>query len=240
MKELKVLSIDFDYFQQVSAETLVRDYPDGHDFDTDLSTFIWATHYATPETEKRLKAVKIDKKHFNEMIDIINSQNPFTPNMIVNSHIHIYDFIIEHMKGYNKCSIVNIDMHHDMFNDNKNLDCGNWVSHIKKAIPDCNITWIANTVSDEVFGLKNLPVKYDFETIKDKEFDIIFLCRSDIWTAPHLDKYFDELVNVMRSHFIASTLDEQILKPRDMDEYIQVRKQIDAEYRRMRKQGIIN
>ena len=47
-QRLRVLSIDFDYFQVVDKDTVQSCYPDGIDLDTSLSTVVWASHYAIP------------------------------------------------------------------------------------------------------------------------------------------------------------------------------------------------
>lgn len=45
-RSLKVLSIDFDYFQNVNADTIRSCYPDGIDLPTELSTIVWSGYYA--------------------------------------------------------------------------------------------------------------------------------------------------------------------------------------------------
>ena len=132
----------------------------------------------------------------------------------------LHAFILSGMKDYDRCDITNIDMHHDMFNDNEELDCGNWVSHIKKTIPESNIKWIANPISLEAYGLDKLPIEYDFESIKNKKFDLIFICRSDIWSPPHLDKYFNMIVEQVRMHFDSMFTQEEVLEPRDIKDAV--------------------
>ena len=46
MRPINILSIDFDYFQNVDSKTLLMHYPDGIDLPEELSRFIWASHYA--------------------------------------------------------------------------------------------------------------------------------------------------------------------------------------------------
>lgn len=54
MRPINILSIDFDYFQNVDSKTLLMHYPDGIDLPEELSRFIWASHYANPYAEKEL------------------------------------------------------------------------------------------------------------------------------------------------------------------------------------------
>lgn len=239
---LNVLSIDFDFFQDVDAETLFY-YPDGHDFGTEFSKTIWAGHYANPYEADRLNSVDINKKFFNAIKTIIveNSECCKTA-MVVNSHVNIYDFIMEEYNthNYRGVNLVNVDMHHDMFNATNELDCGNWVSYIHKAIPDVCISWIANPVSQEAYGLGENLMQYvylDLETIKKKKFDLVFLCRSDIWSPPHLDKYFDELYHLFALHYNKIYVDKQITKPRDMKELIDQQKELYSNIKSLNLQG---
>jgi hypothetical protein len=206
-------------------------YPDGLDLPTDLTKLTWMSHYMT--SEKELKSVTIDEDRLNEIKDIINAQKSRSKAMIVNSHVHIYDFIMKNMPKFEACSIYNIDMHHDLFNNSEKLDCGNWISHVKEDIENCNITWIANEASDDIYGVKNLPIEHDFKSIKDKKFDLIFLCRSDTWLPPHLDPYFDDLYNVIIKKFHTTIVDPQIKEPRNMDdiyEHIKMIKGFDENF----------
>ena len=84
----------------------------------------------------------------NELRHIIMKNADRNPPkaMITNSHVCIFDFIMDEYKSgeYKRLNLVNIDMHHDMFNENETVDCGNWVSHIVKEIPKTRIRWISN------------------------------------------------------------------------------------------------
>jgi hypothetical protein len=231
---LKVLSIDFDFFQVVDLDTLFH-YPDGHDFMTDFSKFIWANHYADPREDEILRKVSVNQKLFAEIKDIlISNASAEKPVMIANSHKYIYDFIVDEMntKKWRDLAVVNVDMHHDMFNDNEKLDCGNWVSHIYRKFPGTYISWIANPISNEAYGLgENLMqlVQTDFSSIRNQQFDMIFLCRSDIWTPPHLDSYFDELYHLILEHYWDIRVDRQVSKPRDLTEELEAQKKVYAE-----------
>lgn len=224
-KPLKVLSIDFDYFQKVSADTLSSCYPDGKDNPTFLTKITWVNHYAC--SEEQLKKVTLLEKPFGQICELLLRHKFNTPCMAVNSHIHIYDFIKDHYSDkYDGCYIVNIDTHHDLFNSSSKLDCGNWGTHIKKLIPKTQITWIANPVSKEMYGIEENTelskiIETDFSKILGKTFDIIFLCRSDTWLPPHLDKYFDELYTILTTNFASCIIDKQITKPRFTDDELQ-------------------
>lgn len=75
MRPINILSIDFDYFQNVDSKTLLMHYPDGIDLPEELSRFIWLNHYANPYAEKELLNVKIKQDKLNEERNIINNLN---------------------------------------------------------------------------------------------------------------------------------------------------------------------
>ena len=122
--------------------------------------------------------------------------------------------------GAASVDVTNVDMHHDLFNDNPYLDCGNWLMHIRNEIPNTHISWVANPVSEDVYGfddqLKSM-VSNTLESVKNRKFDIVFLCRSDNWLPPHLDDEFQELVNFIARKFKTIKIDSQVKKPREMD-----------------------
>jgi len=224
-QKLRVLSIDFDYFQVVDKDTVQSCYPDGIDLDTSLSTIVWASHYAIPSQKEKLDKVFCNQEELRLIQHILNNNCKATaPVCIANSHVHIYDFIHESMESFAATSVdvTNVDMHHDLFNDNPYLDCGNWLMHIHNEIQNTRISWVANPVSEEVYGfndqLKSMVLN-TLESIKDRKFDIVFLCRSDNWLPPHLDNEFQELVDFIVRKFKTIRIDPQVKKPRELEKF---------------------
>ncbi len=252
-----VLSIDFDFFQHVDKKTIMNCYPDGHDLNTELSIFVWANHYADDKTAAILKKVKPDKKRIKEMQTIIlfNAlMNNDCPTAITNSHSHIYDLIEKYYdkKKHNTINVFNVDMHHDMFDttattgleNNKmvttykthDVDCGNWATHVKILCPSSTITWICNDISEELYPCPFVDsIQHSFESIVDKQFDLIFLCRSDIYLPPHLDKQFDKLRETIQTHFTSTWLDPQVTSPREMKNQIDEMKKAFASINQQNK-----
>ena len=128
--------------------------------------------------------------------------------------------------------LVNVDMHHDMFNANKQLDCGNWLGYIRQEYNHDGI-WIANPVSADMYGLTDddLPetsrrkrlgelIPTSTKIIQDEQFDLIFLCRSDNWLPPHLDERFSEMCDVIQGCFHHVMMEQNIDKPRNWQKYI--------------------
>ncbi len=210
----KILSVDWDYFQRVSLELLHECYPDGLDMPTFISEITWGNHYAT-DGDRLNNEVTLLQDEFRTITKIIMSQRKVIPVMATNSHVHAYDFITEYLQLGEEASLINIDMHHDIYNMNKNLDCGNWIQKLTNEgrLKKSSIGWIRNPVSFSMFGVTNksndslskLLRKIDkgktVKAIEGEQFDLIYLARSDSWSAPHLDKQFCLLLNLMMSHF---------------------------------------
>ena len=224
---MRVLSIDFDYFQNVSEKVLLC-YPDGIDNNTTMSEIAWGGRYANPRNE--IDKVGIMKKEFDAIKRKLRTIDPACPIMIAGSHKHIYDFICGLCDENETLSVVNVDMHHDFTNDSPELDCGNWLSYLaerqKNGGGKFRFTWVANPVSASMYDLDD-PDEPDLNLlkslmltslseIKGRSFDAIFLCRSDTWSPPHLDKYFTELCDLMREHFKNGVIEKDIDKPRTM------------------------
>lgn len=229
-KTYRVLSLDYDYFQKVSVETMQMCYPDGLDAPSSLSAMIWSTHYANRDTEKALNGVSINQDEIELCKKILTGISLATdrsaPILIANSHRHIYDFITDRMdeSGCTRLALTNADMHHDMFNNNERLDCGNWVKHITEKYPT-NFRWIANKVSAEMYGFDDETSEYKGALQKlvgttladanDMPYDAVFLCRSDQWLPPHLDDEFGKLVDFIKDNFENVLVEKDIMKPRE-------------------------
>ena len=236
MKRVTVLSIDFDFFQKVDKDTLVTCYPDGVDVSTQLSKFTWAGYYVNLNTAKKLADVKVDEDKLNQMKDIISKCENVEFVKVANSHFHIYSFIQDLMSEYKSSflDVINVDMHHDLMNKNINVDCGNWLGRIAEEY-DTRIKWIANPISKEMFGLTDdrfSMISTDLGIINPKKIDAIFLCRSDNWTPPHLDKDFDSLYQHITDTFVGCSnadvrAEQGIMKPRDMTDELKMAEEIE-------------
>ena len=109
--------------------------------------------------------------------------------------------------------LYHIDFHHDRYSNNLNdYDCGNWALMLEKISSSeySEIAWVSREDSDK----RNLefnnffvdrPIDNDISLSHDiKDYfgdnppDIVFLCKSSIWSPPHLDNYFDMLVDILK------------------------------------------
>lgn len=204
---MKVLSIDFDYFQDVLPDTARTCYPDGLDLPPEISESVWGSRYA--QDGDKLNDVGILINELCNIKKIIKNQRKDIPVMIANSHVSIVDFMEDYIKRGDDIDIVNIDMHHDFMNDhNEIVDCGNWLGYMKREY-NCNVKWVANPISKEVYGFKEGKYKEVFDKLIEDNldghlndyYDLVFLCKSDNWLVPHLDLYFLELCDTIKHHF---------------------------------------
>lgn len=227
-KKINVLSIDFDYFQDVTKETLSDCYPDGIDLSTELSIFTWSGYYNNARTVKQLKKVGILKDELDYLKQILLSDHirDDAEVMITNSHKFIYFLIHELMdQNTNSCvHCVNVDLHHDFKNDNEEVDCGNWISHLcQEYEKNFTFDWVVNPISRTMYGLDEERYDKAFLTtladIQNQQFDVVFLCRSDNWFVPHLDPYFDDIVRLIAGKFYNIRIQESVNKVRDYQKY---------------------
>lgn len=216
---MKVLSIDFDYFPIVSKEILDK-FPDGVDQPAEISRIIWASRYASyPE----LKEIEINKVELDRIEKIISRQRMSTPCLIAQSHVHAYRFILDHIQGEEKVELVNVDFHNDITNDNKRLDCGNWIMHLTEELLRNNIgfhlDWVINPESLKMIHAEEFRpyVKESLSEYMDTKFDAVFLCRSDNWLPPHLDRYFTELTVCCMASTRCRMVDD--MRDREYEEY---------------------
>lgn len=212
----RVLSVDFDFFQNVTAQQLSC-YPDGIDRPTEQTEQIWNKIYENNDAT-HIRKVRLATTLYGKLIRILLKQNQNTPIMFANSHIHTYDFI-KNNHNEKAVELYNIDFHHDILNDNPSLDCGNWIKFLMQSCRIEKFRWIARKKSVKMYGftedeIAKMHILFDFEQIKDMQFDAISICRSDPWTPPHLDWYFNHLLELSKSKFKNIKAEPAVTKPR--------------------------
>lgn len=240
-KVLQVLSVDYDLFQIVTVDTIEKHYPDGIDLTDELSKVVWRSHYSEPDGLEDLLNVKTDRHLLSELYGLLSASFYYKLSdvMICNSHKHIYPFIREHYDrgDFEKVYIDHLDMHHDMFNGNDALDCGNWLEHIKKEIPT-RINWVTNPISRKVYGLTKPEfdsIRTDFSNLTDRVWDIIFLCKSSNWVPPHLDEDFCDLAKFLVLHGGTVNYEPDIMQSRWTKGYLEDIKALQEEVKMLKE-----
>lgn len=236
-KNLNVLSIDFDFFQEVTPETIMKCYPDtGMELPEKIVNLIWSERYKIAEYRNKLFSVTMNTEKLDTVKKIIKKSYVSSNGValkpvaeICRNHKEIYEFIVQNYNKeiYKNISIAHIDMHPDIDNRNNRLDNGNWIKFLIKKYPETKIQWYANTISKQTYVNEETTTKLEkdiversiinnFDNIKNQQFDLIFLCRSDEWLPLHLDSYFVELAKYTLMHCRDCKCEKNIFKVRKL------------------------
>ena len=222
MDRFNVLSIDFDYFQEIPRDTLPA-FPDGIDLPLELSNLVWASRYMC--YSEQFQKVQFDNENFSLLKNILEKQSPNIPVMVASSHKEAYHFIhyINRNRKNGRFTLTNVDLHHDLYNENKVLDCGNWIEFLLKERLVSDFTWIAKPLSQQVYGLSDddmngFHAHFDLSKISDTKFDAVFICKSNPWVLPDFDPYFSELVELCKNHFQTPDIESRVEEIRVLPE----------------------
>ena len=212
----RVLSIDWDYFINCSARDRLFLFPDaGNEYISEqLQLFIWDSHYKSYPQIRKIGVTK----DFDLMKEVCLSYRGISPLVAV-SHRHIYDYIESNTRENEVIEVYNVDFHHDMYHyrsEGGDVNCGNWVNCLQKIRPNMKYHWIKRSDSD----LNNIEgevkcIYSPIEVLRRVKFDMLFLCRSDCWSPPHLDKKFLDLVDaILHNPSTRISIEKYAEKPR--------------------------
>lgn len=207
----KFLSIDWDYFIDASAVERALKFPDGgnENLPLDIQSIIWQIRY---HDNPDILSIKVHD-HFSRIIKVLAKFLMFTPRNPVDSkhkvlasknisHKYAYQFILDRTQPGEHFEVYNIDFHHDMYYYSDSCDpvnCGNWVRELLKERPGMQYYWVKREDSEtSLLGGDEIPenIIVPFEKVEEQDFDYVFMCRSDMWSPPHLDSKFEVLCNL--------------------------------------------
>lgn len=227
-RSLKVLSVDWDFFIKVSNSDRFMLFPDGgrEDLPKEIKNIIWESLYgANREKLESIGVVNVLKRFKH---DLLYSVKKHVPEKVVvrESHRFIYDEIVSFMESgkYSGVDLLNIDFHHDCFTSNDKVDCGNWLYHVMSKY-DGVYKWLSRNdsfVSPEHF-VGNLKRLKRYFTIQNEKYDLIYICRSDMWSPPHLDDKFLGLLS-----FFAAVPDNKIFLEESVLEHRNTRGELSS------------
>lgn len=193
MNSIKVLSIDWDYFVDCPIDFKMKNFPDGGN--ENLPEFvldqIWMTRYGQCS---ELKDVKTDTSELLKLRMLLkHAINQNTMVVIADSHKDIYVYLKELRRSRIPVELYNIDFHHDVYDlQSANVDCGNWLRMFAREGDDRDIiTWVRREDSDlsgneTLDGCSIVGIPQSITA----PLQLVFLCRSGVWSPPHLDKEF--------------------------------------------------
>lgn len=218
MNSIKVLSIDWDYFVDCPIDFKVENFPDGGN--ENLSEWvldaIWVNRYAQC---RKLKDVDEDTKELIKLrIMLKQVVNQYTTVVIADSHKDIYKYLEQFRQTKIPIDLYNIDFHHDVYGfQNDDVDCGNWLRLFMNSSNNHDkdtYTWVRREDSelsgDEIIddnSIVGIPKELSESTTP---FQFVFLCKSGVWSPPHLDKEFLSLCRLLNKLSNKSAISDQI------------------------------
>lgn len=219
------LSIDWDYFFTATEFDRIMYFPDGREYEEDsICDYIWSTKYAK---DSPVPSIDVDRESLRKIRSIIDKiiavHGGSAPIQIAESHLWAYHFITSLTHKKETFQVLNIDYHHDLYDYCEELNCGNWVNNLYRERPNLEYTWLARKDSEDLDSAErddefNLRVVHSFSVIDDDFINNcagIFICKSSMWSPPHLDSFLCRLANrIMKKNSTTSLLDNGVLKQR--------------------------
>lgn len=246
MKPLNVLSVDWDYLVNATEEERLEMFPDGgnEDLPQTILDLVWSSRYAQfPDLSKiqvDFPALKIIKKF------IQSHKTLKTQGLVTDSHKYLYDMVSKAHKKGQPINLINIDHHHDCYGSGQlpEIDCGNWMIQMVEnrynrlvSPQDISYTWIKREDSDcEEFSKrfnwgKSASIDY-LNSVEGFTIDLLFICRSGVWSPPHLDKQFIKFVEEMVYDLPFYHIQPEVAETRYTDQFVN-NFQIELEFIKM-------
>lgn len=207
----RFLSIDWDFFIDATADERAIMFPDGgtENLPDSIRKYVWDSRYSDPRLEK----IGVDLDSFKYIQKLCRA---FTGKcFITESHKYAFDFIMENTTPNEQFEVYNIDFHHDLYDfGHKKVNCGNWATKLKEKRPNMKYVWVNREDSEQLSKeeVKVVILQMSFDAFMSRCGDDfqglsnhLFLCRSDMWSPPHLDKYFRRLVRTLLGNPSATT-----------------------------------
>lgn len=189
-----LLTIDWDFFIDASLEERTYTFPrivDGEWCCIPDNT-VWDT--------LKIKS-KLFKQDLSNIISAIFSMNSiFNTFYVSENHGEAYN-VFKKCGGFK--SVTNIDFHHDMYLGTSHLCCDNWCTILKSKY-NFDYYWvkrpdsITTTFGEEV-NARVLCFDRVINNLKSGYYDVIHLCRSDLYSPPKFDQYFDYLMSTIKN-----------------------------------------
>lgn len=213
---MNVLSIDWDYFVNANLDERISLFPDGGVFSPILESTIWVNHYVS--NQAKLEAIRTSNISKIKTFFKKNGKD-FKDILVCNAHEHCYKFVKDHIRAGENLNLVNVDFHHDVY-DNKTLNSGSWLKYLMSEYKG-TFWWVRRATSQRPNNKQLKSMSLD--DALSKHYDLVFICKSGLWSPPHLDNDFSDLVYCLQKNTNANILAENnILTDRyaDMQEDI--------------------
>lgn len=197
------LSIDWDYFIDATATERITLFPDGgNEFvSSGLSDIIWSGRYsgsmlsAAKGFNRKISDMGVLKEEYDLLKKYLARQVGYVESMgVAESHSMAYSMFSADLEKNEQCVIINIDFHHDLYtNTEGSVDCGNWLTELYREGKVSKLHWVAREDSEELpdgyISCSAVQRTKDLASVLAQypEVEGIFICRSGVWSPPHLD-----------------------------------------------------
>jgi hypothetical protein len=169
-----------------------------------IQNYVWISRYADSLIRaekyggKAMTDIKADHAELELLYTLIDRyKNRSTKMSVHESHKDIAEIFKQGRFADGSHDIINIDYHHDCFDtsDDGNIDCGNWGKLLSEQGKIDKLFWVGRNDSDDYesdiitercCGIQEL---LDSPALMNG-IDHIFICRSGVWSPPHLDEDF--------------------------------------------------
>lgn len=197
MKPFKVLSIDFDYFVDVTKAEIYDMFPDPNEnIGLSLNSYLWANHYAERKAllhrsdhagERSLESVSVSYEEFKQVKKYLKSlkRGSGVKIIVTDSHSHIFPALQDLSRPI---KLANLDDHSDFYGIGSKLNCGNWGNLLydniaRELLTDSEVNWVCRPDSISLIEENELYETYaGFLSISHVK---------PIEVAAHIDNFFD-------------------------------------------------
>lgn len=192
----KVLSIDFDYFVNVSSNVRNKMFPALVEArNKDIIDKEWKEKYKVYPMLKDIGLIN----EVEVLREYLFKNSKYAIFTMSENHKDIYPLLEKIPKNIN-IEIVNVDFHHDYYHyyiRGEKYNSGNWLRVIKENRPNTKIVWVRREDSQ----MESLGGKFPYShttrlmSVLNTKYDMIFICFSPECTPPHLRYKFTQYIN---------------------------------------------
>lgn len=198
----RFLSVDFDYFPACGSRQRGALFPRcGEEDEQILVLDAWREAYARHPDE--LPAVGVIPAYYRFLGLFADCR---AEAAAAESHAEIVPFVLDRTKHGEVFELRNVDFHHDRYclrAPGRRYSCANWAQEMQLDRPGMRYLWTAREDSETALlgGGGVQPAADALEEVLAQAYDFIFLCRSGIWSPPHLDGHFALLARALGCGF---------------------------------------
>lgn len=197
----RFLSVDFDYFPACGSRQRGALFPRCGEAD-DSARVLDAWHEAYALYPGELPAIGVIPAYYRFLGFCADYRGEAAA---AESHAELVPFILERTGPGEVFELHNVDFHHDCYYlhvPGSRYSCANWAAELQLDRPGMRYFWTAREDSETALlgGGIVQPAADDKEILK-QEYDFVFLCRSGVWSPPHLDGHFALLARALGCNF---------------------------------------